>query len=184
MSDPGALAAEAVVPDLDALRVLADGQRHRMLTLLIEEPLNARQLSERLDMPRTRLYYHLGLLEKHGIIRAVGSRHVGSTVERTFRAVAQRFRVDRGVLASSASTAAIDAAQAEIVDAVALDLRSRARRSNAETLVARAFTRLTAERYTDLRKRLRALLAEFEKPDANGTPVEIAAVLFAAEDLR
>ena len=65
-----------VVPieHLETLRVLVDSQRHRIVTLLIDEPQTARELAERLGLARTRLYYHLALLEQHGLIVVSSTR--------------------------------------------------------------------------------------------------------------
>ncbi len=41
------MADTVAIQNLDALRALVDGQRHRIVTLLIEEPLTAKELAER-----------------------------------------------------------------------------------------------------------------------------------------
>lgn len=169
---------EADVPDLATLRVLADGARHRILTLLVKEPLNVRELARRLKLPRTRLYYHLGLLERHGIIRSVSTRVVAGATEHTYRAVAKSFRVKRNVLAGSASAFDVDAAQADIVESAAHDLRTRGDAGDCEPLVARAFYRIDERRYAQLRKRIRALMREFERADGDGFATEVCIALF------
>jgi DNA-binding transcriptional ArsR family regulator len=173
------IAEEAVVPDLETLRVLSDGRRHEILTALIREPLTVRALAERLRLPRTRLYYHLELLERHGLVRVVHTRMVSGALERTYRAAARSFRVDRGALADSSAAAAIDEAQATILHAVAEDLRVR-RDVTRDPLVARTFVRLSAGRYAELEARLRSLMAEY-RDDEDGTPAELALALFSLE---
>jgi DNA-binding transcriptional ArsR family regulator len=172
------IADEAVVPNLESLRVIADGRRHEILTALIREPLTVRALAEQLRLPRTRLYYHLELLERHGFVRVVHTRMVSGALERTYRAVARTFRVDRSALSDTAA-AAIDEAQATILQAVAEDMRSR-RDVTRDPLVARAFVRLNARRYAELEARVRALVAEY-RDDADGAPAEFAFALFALE---
>jgi DNA-binding transcriptional ArsR family regulator len=171
-----AIADEAVVPNLETLRVLADGRRHEILTALIHEPLTVRVLAEQLRLPRTRLYYHLELLERHGLVRVVQTRMVSGALEHTYRAAARAFRVDRSALSASAA-AAIDEAQATILQAVAEDLRSR-RDVTRDPLVSRTFVRLSASRYAELETRLRALVAEY-RDDEDGTPAELAFALFS-----
>lgn len=51
-------------------------QRLRILGLLRREPRTLKQLVAELDLPTTRLYYHVNLLESHGLIRAVETRIV------------------------------------------------------------------------------------------------------------
>jgi DNA-binding transcriptional ArsR family regulator len=180
----------SVVPidRLETLQVLVDSQRHRIVTLLMDEPLSARDLAERLGIGRTRLYYHLGLLERHGLIRVCETRIVSGIEERRYLAVARMFRVDRSLLAAEASEPQIADTQAGILEAVAGDLRARAASSAAPTgtddddvLVARSFFHLRDERRTELRGRLTALIEEYSDGDADGRPVEMGVALFTTE---
>jgi DNA-binding transcriptional ArsR family regulator len=172
----------APVRDLESLRALVDSQRHRIVTLLVDEPLTAKDLAERLNIGRTRLYYHLGILSQHGLIRVVDTRMVSGIAERTYRAVARTFRVDRTLLASQASEAEISDAQASIIDEVARDLRARAASAepaeNDDVLVSRTFLSLNDERRAELRARLSALIEEYRSSDRDGTATEVAIALF------
>ncbi len=113
---------------IEALRTVSDTQRHRILTLLIEAPLTAGELADRLGLARTRLYYHLNLLEEHGFVHVVDERIVSGINEKTYRATAQCFKVDRGLLAAVASEPQIADAQAAILEQSAEDLRARSYR--------------------------------------------------------
>jgi predicted ArsR family transcriptional regulator len=144
----------------------------------MDEALTAKELSERLKITRTRLYYHLDLLEHQGIIRVVDERPVNGIPERRYRAVARAFRVDRTLLGSKNTTGDIVNAQAAILDAVAADLHANADRQDDDVLCARAFLRLTLQRRKELRARMTALLHEFEDAEPEGDDVEIALALF------
>lgn len=180
-----AILPSAAIESLEALAVLSDSQRHRVVTLLMEEPLTAKEIAARLRLGRTRLYYHLDLLERHGLIRVSDTRVVSGIVERTYRAVARTFRVDRKLLSSQASELQITGAQAAIVDAVAHDLRARLLPGTPapadDVLVSRAFLQLNDTRRAQLRERLSALLDEYRRPDADGIETEIAFVLFSTK---
>jgi DNA-binding transcriptional ArsR family regulator len=183
-----AIAPEMAIDRIEVLQVLADSQRHQLVKLLIDEALTVRELAERLGLARTRLYYHLDLLQSHGIVRVVETRIVSGIEERRFRAVARCFRVDRTLLASQASESQIAAAQAAILETVAADLRTRASSgplrpgpSDDDVLVARTFVRLSDARLRELRVRLKALLDEFDDKDPAGHPAELALALFATE---
>ena len=167
------LPAQGDIATLEALRAVADSQRHRILCLLIEEPLTPTAIAEKLDIARTRVYYHLEILRKHGFIGVVGERPVAAMVERTYRAQARAFRVDRALLAASAS--AVHDAQAKLLEGAADDLRAA---GDAEVLVTRAFVRLTPEQAAKLRELLRDVAREEFRDDAAGEWFELVLALF------
>ena len=170
------------VRSLEALRVLVDSQRHQIVTLLMDAPLTAKELAERLQIGRTRLYYHLDLLERNELIRVVETRVVSGITERRYRAVARHFRVDRALLSSEATGTQISETQAGIIEAVAADLRHDADPGDDQVLVARAFRRLTDERRRELRARMVAVLNEYDTDDPDGRPLEISMTLFARKE--
>lgn len=55
-----------MVRDYDTLKVIADPLRAQIVAILLHEPLNMRQVAERLGLAASKLYYHFGLLEKIG----------------------------------------------------------------------------------------------------------------------
>lgn len=77
------------------LKLLAEPTREFIFNALVPEPRTATELGQLLGCPTTRLYHHLKLLEKHGLIMVVAQRLVSGIVERRYRAVAQRLRLDR-----------------------------------------------------------------------------------------
>jgi DNA-binding transcriptional ArsR family regulator len=168
-------AASRSIGDLDALRVMADSQRHRLLSQLIAEPMTAASMSERLRIPRTRVYYHLELLERHGFIAVCGYRDAGKA-ERLYRATAATFRVDRVLLGSAG--AALNDARAALLDAAAEDVR-RVPPDDDELLVQRTFVRLSPQRRAAFRAALVALVERYARPDPAGNEVEVVAALFA-----
>ena len=84
---------QVVISDLKALRVIADPLRSRMLELL-ERPKTVRELAEHLDRPPDRLYYHLRLLEQHGLVRAADE---GAGGERRYQLSAAEVTIDPGL---------------------------------------------------------------------------------------
>jgi DNA-binding transcriptional ArsR family regulator len=188
-AQPASAIAETMnLPTLEAVRVISDSQRHRIYSQLITAEMTAGDLSAALGLSRTRLYYHLKLLLDHGLIRIVSERPVNGIAEKMYRACARNLRVDRNVLSANASETEIADAQAAIVDQIALDLRARARRApatNEDVLVTRTFLRLSARRHAAMRKKLLAVLAEYERtPDDDGDDVELAMALFTTGETR
>ncbi len=80
-----------VVNDLAALRSLTDPLRTRLIPQLRAGSATARELAEALKVPIKKLYYHLGLLERHGLIRVVQTRVVSGIIEKRYRATAYTF---------------------------------------------------------------------------------------------
>lgn len=176
MNEPAHEPVPAVgsVKDLAALRVIADSQRHRILAALMREPLSAAALSDRLALPRTRIYYHLELLERHGFVRVSGYRDERSP-ERLYRATAGFFRIDRALFGSD--LAALNHARAALLEAAADDLR-HVSPDDETVVVRRAFVRLGPARRKAFADALAALIAEFASDDEDGVESEVVAALF------
>jgi DNA-binding transcriptional ArsR family regulator len=166
--------AVGAVKDLAALRVIADSQRHRILAALMHEPLSAAALSDRLAIPRTRVYYHLELLERHGFVRVSGYRDE-RTPERLYRATAGFFRIDRALFGSD--LAALNHARAALLEAAADDLR-HVSPDDETVVVRRAFVRLDPARRKAFADALAALIGEFARDDEHGAECEVVAALF------
>ncbi len=78
------------------LKLLAEPTREFIYQALVSAPRTATELARLMQCPTTRLYHHLNLLEKHGLIVVAAERLVSGIVERRYRAVARRLRLDRG----------------------------------------------------------------------------------------
>lgn len=81
-----------VVEDLDTLKVLADPLRLKILEL-VETPRTVKQVAASLDLPPTKLYYHINQLEKHGLIVVVETRIVSGIIEKHYQVAAHRIEV-------------------------------------------------------------------------------------------
>jgi DNA-binding transcriptional ArsR family regulator len=169
-----AILAVKPIGDLETLRVIVDSQRHRILTALIAEELGASALAERLKLPRTRIYYHLDLLERHGFVRVTGYHDEGAPV-RLYRATAASFQLDRGLLGDQSTS--VNDTRATLLEAAAADLRS-ATPSDDDVSVRRHFLRLNTERRAALQDAIAELLAQYVGADADGEDVEFISALF------
>ncbi|MDQ7025689.1 MAG: helix-turn-helix domain-containing protein [Anaerolineae bacterium] len=88
---------EYVVDDLDTLKVLADPLRLRIRELMLEAT-TVKQVAAALDLPPTKLYYHINLLEKHKLIVLVDTRVVSGIIEKHYQVAAQHVRVAKHLL--------------------------------------------------------------------------------------
>lgn len=90
-------AEELVIDDLETLKVLADPLRLKMLELLAK-PRTVKKIAQILDIPPTKLYYHINLLEKQGLIQTVDTRIVSGIIEKHYQITAKVFVVEKGLL--------------------------------------------------------------------------------------
>jgi DNA-binding transcriptional ArsR family regulator len=70
------------------LKAASDPMRIRMGLLMLDDGRTVKELAETLDVPPTRLYYHMKILERHGLVEVVERRMVSGIEERRYRAVA------------------------------------------------------------------------------------------------
>jgi DNA-binding transcriptional ArsR family regulator len=168
------------IADLDTLRVVADPTRIRILELLVLEPQTVKRLAATLELPQTKLYYHINLLEERGLVRVMATRVVSGIIEKQYGAVAQSYRVDEALLAlSGRDTNSIELMLTTLLDGVKNDIRQGLRTGSIElgdavaqerrVTIGRAPLRLTPEQAATLHQRIDELLKEFcPDPDALG----------------
>ena len=90
---------EIRITDLETLKVISDPLRVRILERIglasdSGELTTVKQLSEFLDIPQTKLYYHIKLLEKHNLINVAETRVVSGIIEKHYQIRARRIRAD------------------------------------------------------------------------------------------
>lgn len=96
-------APEILISDLSTLKVYFDPMRIRIIHLLATQPRSVTEIAELLGVPFTRLYYHIHLLETHGLIRLVETRSLsGAAEEKYYRVAARTFVIDRALLTPGA----------------------------------------------------------------------------------
>jgi DNA-binding transcriptional ArsR family regulator len=84
-------ASQLEINDLEALKIMSDPLRIRLVDLLRRAPATVKQLAAALEMAPRSLYYHINLLQRHGLIRVVATRMVSGIQEKTYRATAYLF---------------------------------------------------------------------------------------------
>jgi DNA-binding transcriptional ArsR family regulator len=83
------------IQTVEQVKALTDPLRKQILGAFCQGPMTTKQVAEQLGEKPTRLYYHVTILEQAGLIEIVETRQIRGTVEKTYRAVATKFRVDR-----------------------------------------------------------------------------------------
>ena len=167
------------IGNLETLRMLADPLRMRVMSAFADRPdtpVTVKQLAAQLDVRPTRLYYHVNLLEEHGLIRVASSRVVSGIIEKSYVPAARSITIDRELLKVSAAgreatAASITALMQATANEIALSLESAAGQTAAEKRqmhIGKAGAHLAPEAHAEFFKRLEELLEEFS--DKYGTP--------------
>lgn len=90
---------EITIYNLETLKVYFDPVRTRIMQEMAHTPRTVQQIAEALDVPFTRLYYHIKMMEKHGLIRMVDIKQMPGAIEEKYYQVAARmYVIDRSLL--------------------------------------------------------------------------------------
>ncbi len=74
---------------LEQLKALSDPLRMAILARLMEQPYTGQQLARILEVPRSKVHYHLGEMEKNGIVEVVRREEKQGIMQKFYRAVAR-----------------------------------------------------------------------------------------------
>ncbi|WP_433894132.1 ArsR/SmtB family transcription factor [Streptomyces sp. CA-111067] len=162
-------------------KALADPLRVQLLEALWETPRSASELADRTGLPADRLYYHLGQLERAGLIEIAEYRPLArGKVERVY---APAVTEPPGDAASPEEMAEflgsmLDATRADIGAAY----RARQAGGRREVDLLRGAVRLTDEGLAELRGQIEQLAARFGDRDAPGSWVRVVVALVDLQD--
>lgn len=189
-----------VIGDLETLRVITDPLRLRILEAFArdpETPQPVKRIAATLGEGVTKLYYHVGLLEERGLLRATESRVVSGIIEKRYQPSARAFTVDRSVLGGAADpsvTDAIGAAMGAILDSVRDDLVEGMREGrivpgpevpvHQRATLSRTIGRLSPARAEDFIDRLRALVDELDSLEDDAIATQPFALTVAFHPTR
>ncbi len=111
-----------VVDDLAQLKAMSNSYRIQIIHAFEGEPATAKQISEKLGEPHSKVNYHLKTLEKVGIIRLVSQKPKHGVIEKYYLPVAKTFILDSKTVQSNEHLAkSIDKASVAIFDRVSKD---------------------------------------------------------------
>jgi DNA-binding transcriptional ArsR family regulator len=166
-----------IIDNLETLKVVADPLRLKILELLRGAPHTVKQLASALHTPLKKLYYHVNLLEEHGLIRVAATRIVSGIIEKQYQVTAYRLSVDRTLLSptAEASDDGLDAFLSMILDHAKSEIKKGVRAGLIELgeeksllqhglLLGRRWMRLSPARADEFLMRLKQLEQEFETP--------------------
>ena len=184
--------AEMKISDLETIRVMSDPLRLRIVQAMstdIEQPWTVKRLAGTLSLPPTKLYYHVNLLEQHGLIKVIGTGIVSGIVESRYAIAARRFEVDRAVFAPAGAertevmgglvTTIFDTTRDEVlygVRAGRITTGDTDRDPQRRLTISKNGVRLNPVRAAELRERIEAVIAAFDS-DNDPDGINIAALV-------
>lgn len=157
---------ERWIEDVDTIKIMADERRLAMLRLMTK-PTTVKDISDALDMPPSKLYYHVNLLEKHGLIRVVDHNIDSGIVEKIYQVTAHQFKLINPLLrhdlpqdtAVALLTATLDETRRDFLQAYAAQAKDVQTPPRHPFLSRKSF-RLTDAQLTQIHAKLAALMEE------------------------
>ncbi len=162
-------------------KALAEPLRIRLLEALWEMPQSARELAGRTDLPADRLYYHLGQLERAGLIEVAEYRpRARGKVERVYAPAVTEPPSDTVSPEEMAEFlgSMLDATRADINAAY----RSKQAGGRREVDLHRGALRLTDDALTELRAHIEKLANKFGDKNAPGVWTRVVVTLVDLQD--
>ncbi|MCB0081189.1 MAG: helix-turn-helix transcriptional regulator [Caldilineaceae bacterium] len=156
------------IDDLETIKVLADERRLALLRMLAKSQ-TVKELSTALDLPQSQLYYHVNLLEKHGLIQVVDTKVISGIIEKHYRTTAHQFRIRNPMLmGSSITNAETTAIFSSFLDETKEEMQEAFRKAPPRTtdepplhpFISRKSVRLTHDQLVQFHAKLDALIKE------------------------
>jgi DNA-binding transcriptional ArsR family regulator len=163
---------------LATLKVMADPRRKQIVNLLRSDAATVKGIADSLQLSPKSLYYHVNLLEKHGLIRVVDTRLVSGIVEKRYRATAYLFMFNElnsgeGATAASRALEAVSSIFAITTDDIRIGLESGAIDPGDDAGTSERLSLewnlidLSDAKRDELEKRLRELFEEYASHDSD-----------------
>jgi DNA-binding transcriptional ArsR family regulator len=178
-----------VIDSLDAVKALSDSRRLELLKLLVVQSMTAADLADEIGEAKSKLYYHLGELEKAGLIEVVETRRKRNFMEKVYRATASYFSIDRSLFQAERGMEALLSTVGSILDTTSADIHrlvdSGAIDGESSDMLFHAHRRLvmTDERYDEFKQRLTELLEEFgDEEHGEGDAYALTYVMYPQPD--
>ena len=88
-----------IINSVETVHMMSDPMRIRIAEVL-SEPRSVKEVAAIFNVPVTRLYYHINLMEEHGIIQVVDTQIISGLVEKKYQLIAKNFSIDDDIFSS------------------------------------------------------------------------------------
>lgn len=179
-----------VIQSTDELRAIAHPLRVRILDCLIAQPLIVRDIGKLLHTSSTKLYYHVGELERAGLVRLVHTEVQSGIQLKYYRATARYYHLSSAFLHGNRSEVDASAAfMAALVERSSSQLRQAfddgmIERHEEAFVVRRRQVRMSPDAAARLRRRIEQLdedIRNLDEPEGS-LSIEFSVTLFPRVD--
>ncbi|MDH5507396.1 MAG: helix-turn-helix domain-containing protein [Anaerolineae bacterium] len=188
------------IADLETLKVLSDPLRLQVLEnigLANErgELATVKRLAGQMELPATKLYYHVNLLEKHDLIRVADTRMVSGITEKHYQIRAYNITASKELFATGsgdrdhtldATKAAVAAALTstetdlfKLIESGTFDGVNSPTKPKQKILFSRGNAHLTQIQSVEFLNRLEALINEFNETNHEQEDTEVYGLTIA-----
>jgi predicted transcriptional regulator len=178
-TEPFTPAESMKITSLETLKVLTDPFRIQIIESLAQ-PQTVKTVSQQLGVTPTKLYYHINMLEQHGLIRVVSTRIISGILEKSYQIAANSFEASPSLTAPNATLEDALGFMTSILDAGKLEMRRAYNSGQFEVpaspseakqamLLTRTILSLTEARAKKFRERMSKLLQEFSDGQSDKT---------------
>ena len=169
-----------MISDLDKLKVISDPVRFKMFRIINDinlsgENCTAKMISGAMNIPQTKVYYHLGLLEKENFIRVSDTRSVNGILEKQYQVTAYKLNISPDLFSSSDDENVkphkmildiFNETLTEIQNNLAL-ISQPDRKGTGSLSLSRERIHLYPEEFEEFSEQFQALLEEYKERDKN-----------------
>jgi DNA-binding transcriptional ArsR family regulator len=190
--EPFEPADRIVIKDLEALKALSDPMRVQILEIMLQGARTVKQVARELHTTPTKLYYHVNLLEQHGLIKVTSTRVVSGIIEKQYQLAAYSIDIDRSLISPSGPRMDedVDRLLSTVMDAVRRDIGRSVKaglidmgkqRGNGERtfMLLRTLNRIPEAKAKEFVSRFEALLKEFDSVNADEPEDKVYGMMLA-----
>lgn len=176
------------IDDLKTLRLFSNPLRRQIYEAIIPRLLSAKEIGEKLGINFTKLYYHLNLMEKAGIIKVEDERIVSGITEKYYRAIAKRMQIAPNLLSSGTDREkqSINQVLLSTLETTEKDIERSLHAQYAELeedtnviFISRQLSYLTDEQANEFYEKLNSLIKEYESENSGNSDMQSFALMIA-----
>ncbi len=175
-----------MVEDLETLKILADPMRNQILEILAPGKLTINQMAKKLGLSPSKLYYHINLLEKYGLIKEVDSIVKANIIEKVYWVSAYECKMDHNLCNFSTPegqesmmtvmVTPIDSTREDMMrslEARATALNQGAKEHPRDVVIYRELRKMSDQAADEFTKRIKEVLDDFEDYEEHGESEDI-----------